>query len=151
MHLPKRLPITARSQQAAIDLGMADAKDGALDDFESTTKTWKTEVTFTAKKQKDGYLIGTDNKIWKFGDKGTKPHDIVAKKIALRFPGGPYRPKTRPGFIGSQAGGSSGPIMFRGKVHHPGTKPRGWSILIAKKWRAQVARMVQKRINEALR
>ncbi len=145
------MPVNTRTQKLAIDLGMADAKDGALEDFEATTKTWKTQVEFTAKQQKDGYLIGTDNKIWKFGDKGTKPHDIVAKKIALRFPGGPYRPKTRPGFIGSQSGGSSGPIMFRGKVHHPGTAPRGWSILIAKKWRSRAAQLVQKRINEALR
>lgn len=149
--IPKRLPINARTQQQAIDAGMADAAAGALVDFQSTAETWTTQPTFKAKPIKNGYLVGTDNDIWGMLDHGTKPHDIVATKIALRFPGGPYRAKTRPGFIGSQAGGSSGAFIFRGKVHHPGTKPRGWSILIRKKWQPRVAQLVQKRINEALR
>lgn len=149
--IPKRRTLDARKQQAAIDAGLQDAADGALEDFKSTTASWSMDVDFTVKKQKDGYLIGTDNKIWLFGDKGTKAHDIVASKIALRFPGG-FRAKTRPGFIGSTSGGaSSSSAVFRKKIHHPGTKPRGWSKLIAKKWSSRIGVLVQKRISEAMR
>jgi len=149
--IPKRRMIDPKRQQQAIEQGMADAKDGALEDFKSTTSTWSHQPDFVAKQQKDGYLIGTNDDVWLMLNKGTRAHDIVAKKISLRFPGGPYRPKTRPGFIGSQSGGSSGAFVFRGKVHHPGTSPRGWSTIIAKKWRSRLAQMVQKRISEALR
>jgi hypothetical protein len=148
--IPKRRPLDPRKQKAAIDRGMEDAKDGALKDFESTTSSWSTDVDFKVKRQKDGYLIGTDNKIWLFGDKGTKAHDIVATKIALRFPGG-FRAKTRPGFIGSSGGGAIGAPVFRKKIHHPGTKARGWSKLIAKKWQSRIGLLVQKRISEAMR
>jgi hypothetical protein len=151
--IPKRRVLDPRAQQRAIDQGMDDAAAGALADFQSTTASWDTQVTFQVKKQADGTrTISTDNTIWLFGDEGTKPHDIVAKKIALRFPGGGFTPKTRPGFIGSSGGGSGGGTpVFRGRVHHPGTKPRGWSKLIGKKWRSRLGPIVQKRINEAMR
>lgn len=148
--IPKRRTLDPKRQQQAIDAGLKDAADGALADFESTTASWSTAVDFTVKKQKDGYLIGTNNTIWLFGDKGTRPHDIVATKIALRFPGG-FRAKTRPGFIGSSSGGASGGAVFRKKIHHPGTQARGWSKLIAKKWSSRIGMLVQKRINEAMR
>lgn len=148
--VPKRRTLDPRRQQQAIDAGLKDAADEALKDFEETTKTWQHQPTFTAKPQKDGVLIGTDDDIWSMLDKGTKPHTIVAHKITLRFPGGLYKAKTRPGFIGSQSGGSSGPLTFRKQVHHPGTAPRGWSKLIRKKWQSRLAQMVQKRISEAV-
>lgn len=149
--IPKRRTLDPRRQQQAIDAGLKDAADEALADFQSTTKTWDHQPEFVAKQQKDGYLIGTKDEIWTMLEHGTRPHDIVATKIALRFPGGPYRAKTRPGFIGSQAGGSSGGPVFRRKVHHPGTAPRGWSKLIGKKWRSRLGQMVQKRISEVMK
>ena len=149
--IPKSRRLNADRMRKAIDLGLSDAKDGALEDFEATAKTWSHQPDFTAKQQKDGWIIGTKDKVWNILEKGSPAHDIVATKIALRFPGGPYRAKTRPGFIGSQSGGSSGPFVFRGKVHHPGTAPRGWSTLIAKKWRSRLAVLVQKRIGDTLR
>lgn len=148
--IPKRRTLDPKRQQQAIDAGMQAAADEAVKDFQATTETWQHGVEFTQKKQKDGILIGTKDDVWNMLDKGTRPHDIVAKKIALRFPGGPYRAKTRPGFIGSQQGGSSGGPVFRRKVHHPGTAPRGWSTIIAKKWRSRLAQLVQARIHEAL-
>jgi len=153
--VPKRRTLDPKRQQQAIDAGLKEAADEAVKDFEATTSTWNTDVEFVAKQQKDGYLIGPAKSkggdIWEMLNKGTKPHDIVAKKIALRFPGGPYRAKTRPGFIGSQAGGSSGPIIFRPKVHHPGTAPRGWSKIIRKKWQSRLGTIVQQHIHEAMR
>ena len=149
--IPKSRRLNADKMRKAVDFGLSDAKDGALEDFAKTTSSWDHQPEFTAKQQKDGWIVGTQDDVWNMLNKGTPAHDIVATKIALRFPGGPYRAKTRPGFIGSQAGGSSGPFVFRGKVHHPGTAPRGWSTIIAKKWRSRLAVLVQKRIGDTLR
>lgn len=149
--LPKRRnQFDPKRQRQAIDAGLKDAADGALADFESTTATWDTKPTFTTKPQKDGIKVGTDDDIWNMLNAGTKPHDIVASKIALRFPGASTA-KTRPGFIGSQAGGARGAPIFRKRIRHPGTKARGWSKLIAKKWQSRIGLLVQKRISEAMR
>jgi hypothetical protein len=139
-----------RRMADAVDQGLRDAAEAAQKDYESTTKTWTHQPTFVIQKIAIGYKVATDNDIWQMLDVGTKPHDIVASKIALRFPGG-FRAKTQPGVLGSTSGGASGGAVFRRKVHHPGTKARGWSKLIAKEWRGRVAGMVQKRISEALR
>lgn len=148
--IPKRRPNLVRRMADAVDQGLRDAADTAQKDYESTTKTWTHQPTFSIEKIIIGYKVTTNNDIWQMLDAGTKPHDIVATKIALRFPGG-YRAKTQPGVLGSSSGGSSGGMVFRRKVRHPGTKARGWSKLITKKWRKQVAGMVQKRISEAMK
>jgi len=150
--IPKRNRLDPRRMMAAIDRGLDDAAAGALIDFESTSSTWDHQPVYTVKAQKDGRLVGTKDQIWGWLDKGTKAHDIYPRNARmLRFPGGPYSAKTRPGFIGSQTGGASGAIIFRRFVHHPGTKPRGWSTIIAKKWRSRVAQLIQRQISIAIR
>lgn len=150
--IPKRNRLDPRRMMAAIDRGLDDAAAGALIDFESTSSTWDHQPTYTVKAQKDGRLVGTKNEIWLMLNAGTKAHDIYPRNARmLRFQGGPYGAKTRPGFIGSQSGGASGAIIFRRFVHHPGTKPRGWSTIIAKKWRSRVAQLIQRQINNELR
>jgi hypothetical protein len=135
----------------AAKLGMQDAANEAVKDFQKTTATWKSEVTFAAKARADGYEVGptggaTD--IYGYVDKGTRAHKIIARRgKRLRF-GSSFTPKTRPGFIGSQSGGSSGQV-FRQSVNHPGSKARSFSKLIARKWQAQLQRFIEKRIREA--
>ena len=148
--IPKLRLFDASKHRAAIEAGMKEVADEAVKDFEKTTSSWSHSVSFEAKKQADGYLIGTNDEVWGMLDAGTKPHAIVASKIALRFPGG-YRAKTRPGFVGSTSGGASGGMVFRKRVMHPGTKARSWSALIGKKWRAKMGSIVQKHISEAMR
>lgn len=134
----------------AAKLGLRDAAEAALLDMQKTTATWTHKPEFTIKEQKDGFLIGTDNLIWKFGDVGTRAHRIVARRgKRLRFSGG-FTAKTRPGFIGSQAGGSTGGPVFAQGVNHPGTTARGWSKLIAAKYRVQLQRYISTRIKEAM-
>ena len=142
--------LNSADQLRAVWGGLDDAKDEALKDFEKTDATWEHQAGFEAKKQADGYLIGTKDKIWNMLDKGTKAHTIVASKRALRFRGG-YKAKTRPAWIDSGAGGATGSVVFRKIVHHPGTKARNWSTLIGKRWRALLGTYVQKRISEAMR
>lgn len=130
--------------------GMRDAAEAAKTDFEKTTATWRTEVEFVIKEQPSGFLVGTDNLIWKFGDVGTRAHRIVARRAKrLRFSSG-FTAKTRPGFVGSQAGGSTGGPVFAQSVQHPGTTARGWSKLIAAKYKVQLQRFISARIKEAM-
>ncbi len=132
-------------------LGMRDAAEAAIEDMEKTTKTWRNQPDFTMKEQKDGYLVGTTGKVWNMLDKGTRAHRIVARRAKrLRFGTG-GSPKTRPGFVGSQAGssGTGGPVFVQ-SVEHPGTTARNWSKLIAAKYKVQLSRFIGKRIKEAM-
>lgn len=148
--IPKRNRLDPRKMMAAIDRGLDDGAAGALIDFESTSATWSHQPTYTVKAQKDGRLIGTKDEVWLMLNAGTRAHRIYPRNAKmLRFQGG-FSPKTRPGFIGSQPGGASGEIIFRRFVNHPGTKPRGWSTIIAKKWRSRVAQLIQRQINREL-
>lgn len=135
----------------AAKAGMRDAAEAAQADFEKTTATWRNQPDFVIREQKDGFLVGTDGEVWNMLDKGTRAHRIVAKRgKRLRFNTG-GRAKTRPGFVGSQAGnaGTGGPVFVQ-SVDHPGTTARGWSKLIAAKYKAQLQRFISKRIREAL-
>lgn len=134
----------------AAKLGMKDAADDAVKDMEKTTATWSSQPNWSSKEQRDGYLIGTDNKIWNFLDKGTRAHRIIARRAKrLRFSSG-FRAKTRPGFVGSQSGGATGGPVFAQSVQHPGTVARNWSKLIASKYKVQLSRYIGKRIKEAM-
>lgn len=134
----------------AAKLGMKDAAEAAEKDLQSTFKTWQHQPTITIKERSDGYSLTVDDDVWNMLDKGTRAHRIIARKAKrLRFFGG-YRAKTRPGFIGSQAGGSSGGPVFRQVVNHPGTKARSWSKLIGSKYRARLKTFISKRIREAM-
>lgn len=133
----------------AAKLGLRDAAEAALEDFEKTSATWRHRPSFVMKEQKDGYLVGTDDDVWNMLDHGTRAHRIIARRAKrLRFAGG-FSAKTRPGFIGSTSGGSTGGPVFAQSVRHPGTTARAWSKLIASKYRVQMLRYIQTRIKEA--
>lgn len=130
--------------------GMRDAAEAAQKDFEKTSATWTNKPDWVIKEQKDGFLVGTDNDVWNMLDKGTRAHRIVARRAKrLRFGSG-FASKTRPGFVGSQAGSSGGEPVFVQGVNHPGTTARGWSKLIASKYKVQLSRYISIRIKEAL-
>lgn len=148
--IPKLNIFNPARMTKAVRAGLDDAAKEAKADFESTTATWSHQPTFVMDQGTFSVKITTDDDVWNMLEQGTRPHIIVAHGRALRFSSG-YRAKTRPGFIGSTSGGTSGATVFRRVVHHPGTKARGWSALIAKKWRGQLASHVQRRIGEALR
>jgi hypothetical protein len=134
----------------AAKLGMKDAAEDAEKDIRKTTATWKHDVAIEVKERSDGYSITVNDDVWNMLDKGTRAHRIIARKAKrLRFAGG-FTPKTRPGFIGSQSGGSSGGPQFAQGVNHPGTTARGWSKLIGAKYRSQLQKYIQKRIRGAM-
>ena len=134
----------------AAKLGLRDAAEAALKDFEKTSATWRNKPDFVIKEQKDGFLVGTGNAVWGMLDSGTRAHRIIARRAKrLRFSSG-FSAKTRPGFVGSQSGGATGGPVFAQSINHPGTTARAWSKLIGAKYRVQLARYIQARIREAM-
>ena len=128
-----------------------------LTDFRITTASWAHQVDFQGlvDSYADGsftVLVGTDDPIYGYVNSGTRPHTIVpvrAKALRFQWGGkGSYMAKTTPGVIGAHSGGSSGPIVYRQGVHHPGTKARGFVNLIRNKaWSAAIQRITRKLID----
>lgn len=124
-------------------------------DFEATVKTWDHKPTFTVLTSLRGnespsILVGTDDLIYLFVDKGTKRHPIFPKNYPyLKFQEG-YNAKTTPNVIGSGAGGPYGKwvLSFFG-VEHPGTKPRNFEKMIAKKWTPKFKAEMHQAMKEA--
>ena len=106
-------------------------------DFQKPTRTWRHKVGFEVLTNVTSngieILAGTDDKIFGWLEHGTRPHWIRPKRAkALRFMSG-FHPKTTPGHLGSGQGGSYGDIVFSRGVRHPGTKPRRWLPIIARR------------------
>lgn len=142
---PKRLIRALRN-------GMANAAEDVIVDFETTTETWKHKPSFKATEVSAAeWIVSTNDNIWVMLDEGTKPHVIVPKRAKrLRFQwGGPgsYRAKSRPGYLGSNKGGIKGPIVYRKRVNHPGTKPRKWTKAAEDKWQNELGDIVQRAID----
>lgn len=104
-------------------------------DFESTTATWREPVKFTVIRKSKGVTeVVTDNPIYGYVDKGTRPHIIRPKQAGypLRFKTAGFRPKTAPRRLGSSAGSpAQAPEAYAMEVHHPGTDARDFSDIIA--------------------
>lgn len=122
-------------------------------DFGETVKTWdhkpKFEQVISLSGNQPAVLVATDDEIYGYVDEGTKPHIIKPKKAkVLHFMGG-YTAKTSPGVIGSGNGGSSGGEVFSRGVKHPGTKARGFSKAIEKKWQNSFRRHMEEAMSRA--
>jgi len=122
-------------------------------DFEKTTSTWKTNVAFDIVTDLDPkgpqVLVGTDNEIYGFVDKGTKPHSIRPKRARiLRFQSG-YKAKTSVNKIGASSGGPFGDNVFARSVNHPGTKARNFTSILQKKWQSIFKRRMEKAMRKA--
>jgi hypothetical protein len=136
----------------AIDSEIEAVANDMLLDFELTTATWEQDVKFEkmieVKKDRQEIFVGTDNKIYRFVDKGTKRHKIRPKKAGgtLAFPS-MFIPKTSPGKMVASFGQSGGDTLFAKEVNHPGTKPRKFSKNIQKKW----IKLFPKRMDKAMK
>jgi hypothetical protein len=139
----------------ALRNGMKNVAADVKVDFVTTTRTWKHKPKFEITEVSEAeWIVSTDDSIWAMLDAGTKPHIIRPKRAKrLRFQwGGPgsYRPKSRPGYLGSNKGGIKGPIVFRRQVRHPGTAPRKWTDAAKVKWDAQMGDIIQRAIDTEL-
>ena len=109
------------------------------EDYGAIYRTWKhkpkMEVLISLTGPGPVLLIGTDDEIYRYLDKGTKgPYRIPKSgETLLRFKEG-YKAKTVPGVLQSRPGGPFGDAVFvKGHVMHPGIKARNFEKQIAKK------------------
>lgn len=116
--------------------------------FEKTTATWTHQPTFTNQRTRQGYTVGTDDRIYGFVDRGTRAHEIRPRRTGgiLRFTG-PYHAKTKPNVIASYRGGRGRVAVWARRVQHPGTEPRNFSKII----RERVQRQAPNKLRAALR
>ena len=128
-------------------------------DFEKTTATWehKPEFEIITDVSPPTVLVATDDEIYGYVSKGTKPHAIFAgiytgksDKKALAFPVR-SAPKTRPGMIRSMPGFKSKAKVVRPYVMHPGTKPRNFEEAIKKLWTKKFRTRMERAMSLALR
>ena len=132
-------------------------------DFEKTTKTWKKkpvfEIVIAIGPKSADFLVGTDDEIYSYVDQGTKPHPIFAgiytgksnkKSLYFQWAGpGSYSAKTVPNVLGSRSGGSSGPMVNKAWVDHPGTEPRNFSKMIKRIWTPIYKKRIEQAISRA--
>ena len=127
----------AKIFKAAYEGALKETAQEVKQDLEAVTKTWKHKVKFTVRVVKRrgrlGITVSTKDKIFGFVNYGTKPH-IIRPRVAraLKFQRG-YKAKTRPGFIGSSGGGSSGKTIFTKYAQHPGSEARKFDVAIARR------------------
>lgn len=152
--IPKKPPSSVTKMTRAVIDAINQETETIESDFQKTTRTWKTVVRFRIlKAQREGDALigasGTDNVIYGYVTRGTRPHIIRPRRArALRFQRG-YSAKTRRGLIGSATGGSFGATVFSQGVKHPGNEGREFEEQIAGFHQKSFARRVQENIEKA--
>lgn len=134
----------ARQMPSVVEAELYSIAADAQKDFEKTTETWSNKPEFYIDERPRSLAVVTDDEIYHFVDKGTKPHKIpVGDKGFLAFRGG-YQAKTTPRVIASRQGGASGGYVYTTKtIDHPGTEAREFSKIIHDKWEAQVVKRMR--------
>lgn len=140
---PKPLKVDA----IRLELLNALRKEGTAQrkELKKTVRTWRDKPRFESlvglERKAGGSAmvvtgpVGSDKAVahWVWTDQGTRPHTIVARRApTLKFRAG-FVAKTRPRRFSSRRGRSFGPWRSPRMVRHPGTKPREWTKLLAKK------------------
>lgn len=109
--------------------------DEVRKEFVSTTKTWTKRPQFKRLQKTVGnvysVLIYTENEIYGYVTKGTKPHIIRAKNAPALLFSYPTSPKTQPLMLGSVSGSKGTKWAQKIEVHHPGTEARDFDVVIA--------------------
>ena len=128
-------------------------------DLESSTQTWKHDVTFHVKTLVQGShvigTVGTYDRVFGFVDEGTGLWGPKRAKYPIRpkRPGGVlvfqagYRAKTIPGRIRSVSGGSFGETVYSRGVMHPGIQPRHILATVLDVAKHKLPRFLSKHLN----
>jgi len=147
----KGKPKTYAEFQKVIEAQLNAAAKDIQTQFQKTTAAWDEQVTFRIEKKgtdtRPVRLVLAENDVYYYVARGTERHLIEPRQAKfLRFATG-YTPKTRPGVIGSFAGGPTGPVVFAGAVEHPGSEARNFDKLIATDVQKRFPGMVLKAID----
>jgi hypothetical protein len=148
--LAKKYQDMAKKLPEVKDRVLHDVAEEAKQDFEKTVETWKDKPKFEIDERPRSIAVITDDEIFGFVDRGTKPHTIRAKnQNALAFQGG-YQAKTTPRVIASRPGGRSGPTVFAVEVHHPGTEAREFTKTIYNKWQREFTNRMREALKQGI-
>ena len=151
---PKKLFQPKRTREA-VENWSDDLSIEALGMFGKVTATWaqKNKPHFVVRYIKNGVTIsasGAAGKIFSYVDEGTRAHLIRArKKPLLRFRVG-GSPKTRPRVITSTAGKSGKVWVGALEVHHPGTEPREFSVIIAERIGKKADKVMRRELKQTV-
>jgi len=147
--LPKRLAADPKKMARILVNSLNMSAKAVQVDFKVTTQTWEHKPTFAITSPSIySRQVATDDAVYAMLNQGTKPHIIrPGKKRVLTWLGANYRPKSRPGFIGSNKGGNDNTIVYAKQVQHPGTVARAWSKAIKAKWDRLFAQQTQRAID----
>lgn len=123
--------------------------------FKGTIRSWRHKPAFQAITEVRGgniaVIAGTDDQIYGWVDRGTKPHVIRPRWAPRLVFDSVFTPKTRPGSLQSGAGGSKPPTVYAMEVHHPGTKPRLFSKKVQEQIRAKARPALSRRMKKWVR
>ena len=150
--VPIKPTVTQKHFAAVVKAVEAQTRQSAgelLKDFERTAATWTNKPRWRVRVGRSGVSVSTDDAIWGYVDRGTRPHVIRPRRAKRLAFAGSYTAKTRVGSIIARGGGPSGSTVFAREVNHPGTKPRNFTRLLKRKWDAKWPRDMQKAINRA--
>lgn len=146
--IPKKLPSNAQRMSRILVNAMNMSAKAVAVDFKVTTQTWDHQPNFAITSPSPFVRqIATDDPVYAMLNKGTRPHVIRPRqKKILRFEG-PFRPKSRPGYIGSDKGSQGNTEIWARSVNHPGTAPRLWTKAIKAKWQKLFPEQLQRAID----
>lgn len=139
----------AAAVQKAVAAATREEADEVQDELEGTTRTWKRQPRFGIKRGQRETIISTADAVYGYVDAGTKPHLILPKKRMLVFNAG-GTPKTQPGVLTPGSGSKGTTPVFVRAVHHPGTKARNFTKIIARRSRGRYPTRVQDAIKRGI-
>lgn len=144
----KPLAKLAPQMQQAVQIALREETALVRRDYELTVRTWRNKPEFTERQTSDAVTVSTDNQIYEYVDKGTRPHMIRPKKAKkLRFFREGFQSKTTPNNLYARKGRQANKgLTFSDSVHHPGFEGRNFTTLIKAKSQKRLATSFQKRI-----
>lgn len=122
-----------------------------VEDLQAVTSTWKHKPKFMVSQKLGVRTITTADKVFEYVDAGTRPHIIRPRRAkVLRF-NTRFKAKSVPNRFVARKGSSSPPVAYAMVVHHPGTKARGFTKLVARRSQKRVGRRFSAAITKAVK
>jgi hypothetical protein len=146
----KRYKALLKKIPDAQEKALSRLADEAIALHKKTTGTWRHKPKFYKVRTKRGISVATKSDIYKWVDRGTKPHIIRARNakfLAFRYP---YKAATKPRVIASYRATVGKNWARKFEVHHPGTKPRNFTDEIVKRIQKRAANVMREEINKVI-
>jgi hypothetical protein len=145
------LQMSTREYRVLMDKALNEEAQHVKRDYQRPTSTWDRKVAFDVIVDKSGFLVGTDDQVFRWVDKGTRRHWVEPRKAkALRFMLG-VTPKTTPGSLAAGYGRRSGPFVFSKGHWVPGVRPRRFTEKVQKRMEKRAPRTIDKYVRQWLK